>query len=148
MKEILLRVQEGIPINTRPYKALAVKMGLTEKEVIDRLKRLKKNGLLKKIDMSFDTRKLGLSSTLVGCEIPKKSIAKAAKIIFRNDKISHNYLRDHELNMWFTLTCGSPGELKKELAKLKKELGVGRMVSLPTEKMYKLKMRLNAIPTR
>lgn len=145
IKKLLLCLQEGIPICGRPYQELGRKTGLSEAKVIARLARLRKAGVLRRIDFSLDTRKLGMVSTLVGCRIPEEMIAKAASVIAGHGNISHNYLRRHRLNMWFTLSAGSPENLKSALRALKNDLKAEEFVSLPTEKVYKLKFQLHAV---
>lgn len=142
-KALLLLLQDGMPICAQPYQALGEKAGLSEEEVISRLEYLRKSEILKRVDFSLDTRKLGLVSTLVGCRIPKKEISRASRVIAGYGNITHNYLRQHRLNMWFTLNAPSQNRLKSTLRTLKNDLRAEELVSLPTEKVYKLKLRLN-----
>jgi len=120
-------------------------MGLSENEIVMRLAWLKQKRLLKKIDLAFDTRMLGLKSTLVGCSIPEKKIARAGSVIDSCGNISHNYTREHRLNMWFTVSAASGQKLKKVLSRLENELAAEKMVSLPTQKVFKLRFRLDAL---
>lgn len=145
MKKILFSAQDGIPICSRPYKQLGKDAGLKEAEVISRIESLRNNGLLKRIDFSLNTQRLGLVSTLVGCRIPRKKIAKASSVIASYGNITHNYLRKHRLNMWFTLSSSSKKKLEGTLRALKEELGAEELVSLPTERLFKLRFRLNAL---
>lgn len=144
MKKLLLSAQEGIPIGPRPYKGLGQKTGLSEEEVISRLESLRNKKLLKRIDFAMDTHRLGLVSTLVGCKIPEKEIARAGRIIGAHVHITHNYLRRNRLNMWFTLSASSQIKLKGILRALRQDLRAEEFVSLPTEKVFKLRLRLHA----
>ncbi|MBF0384278.1 MAG: Lrp/AsnC family transcriptional regulator [Candidatus Omnitrophica bacterium] len=143
MKSILSKTQQGLEISAEPYKSLAKSCGIEERELISRLKWLKKEKLLKRINFSFNTKKLGLVSTLIGCQIPEEKIKTTREIINNRQNISHNYLREHRLNMWFTLSARSKQELKFNLDELKKKLKPKEIVSLPTEKLYKLRLNLN-----
>ena len=143
MKKLLLRVQQGMPISSRPYRDLGQETGLSENEVIAHLAKMRKSGLLKRVDFCIDTQKLGLVSTLVGCRIPKNNISRARKVLHAHGNVSHNYLRRHRLNMWFTLSAASRKRLKSTLAKIKKELAAQELASLPTQEVYKLKFQLN-----
>lgn len=144
MKRLLLLLQEGIPISARPYRALGKRAGLSEEGVIARLGSLQKKGLLKRIDFSMDTRRLGLVSTLVGCRILKKDIARANRLVASYGNITHNYLREHRLNMWFTLSDSSKEKLEATLRALQEDLRAREWVSLPTKRVFKLKLRLHA----
>ncbi|MBF0521957.1 MAG: Lrp/AsnC family transcriptional regulator [Candidatus Omnitrophica bacterium] len=144
MKKILFRLQEGLPISPRPYKELADELGLSEEEMVARLSWLQEEGFLKRINFSFDLNKLGVVSTLVGCRIPKKNINMAQKVINAYGNITHNYLRKHRLNMWFTLSAKSRKRLQTEVARLREELMAEEIVSLPTQKVHKLRFRLHA----
>lgn len=143
MKNLLSRVQQGIPISSRPYQGLGQETGLSENEVISYLPKMRQSGLLKRMDFCIDTRKLGLVSTLVGCKISKDNIPRARKVLDAYGNVSHNYLRKHRLNMWFTLSAATDKKLNGVLAKIKKELPAQELASLPTQKVYKLKFQLN-----
>ena len=142
-KKLLSRVQQGMPISSRPYRDLGQDLGLTEDEVIKRLGCLRKRGLLKRLDFSVDTRRLGLVSTLVACRIGRKNIPKAKRVLDGYGNITHNYLRKHRLNMWFTLSAASWKKLNETVSEIKSELAPQELVSLPTRKVYKLKFKLD-----
>ncbi|MBF0479889.1 MAG: Lrp/AsnC family transcriptional regulator [Candidatus Omnitrophica bacterium] len=142
-KQILAGLQKGLPITIQPFQQFSDDLGLPEKEVITRIDWLRKKAFLRRIGFSFNTHKLGLVSTLVACKIPKNNINHAQKVIMGCANITHNYLRKHRLNMWFTFTASSPKKLKNGLIKLKKDLKTDEMVSLPTEKILKLRFALN-----
>lgn len=142
-RKLVIMLQEGIPITTRPYKDMADTVGISEDELILRLKRLKETGLIKRIDFRVDLKRMGFVSTLVACRIPEREIPRAKDIILNCENVSHNYLRKHELNMWFTLSAPSFDVLDNLLARLKEKLNVDKILSFQTTKMFKLGFRLN-----
>ena len=142
-RQLLKRLQEGIPVATRPYKEMADILGIAEDELILRLKRLKERGLIKRIDFRLNLQGLGFSSTLVAWRVPKKDIPKAKEIISSCKNVTHNYLRQHELNMWFTLSAASRDKLQELLASLKERVKPEQMLSFQTEKTVKLGFCLN-----
>ncbi len=142
-REVLMMLQKGIPVTTRPYKEIADMFGISEDELILRIKKLKEMALIKRIDFRLDLKRLGFVSTLVACRIPKREIPRARQIILSCRNITHNYLRKHELNMWFTLTAGSFEELRNLLAILKVRLKADELLSFQTKKIFKLGFRLN-----
>ncbi|MBF0477899.1 MAG: Lrp/AsnC family transcriptional regulator [Candidatus Omnitrophica bacterium] len=141
--EILSALQNGLPICAQPFQALADQVGLTEQDVISRIEWLCKNKYLKRVGFSFNTHKLGLVSTLAACQIPKNDLNRCQKVIAACGNITHNYLRKHSLNMWFTVTAPSKSKLAVILDKLKHDLKIEEIISLPTEKLYKLRFKLN-----
>ncbi|MBF0486450.1 MAG: Lrp/AsnC family transcriptional regulator [Candidatus Omnitrophica bacterium] len=145
MKKLLLRLQEGLLISVAPYKALSQELGVEEGETIKRLGWLRRKGYLRRIGFSMNTRKLGLTSTLVALSVPPRRIAKAQKVIAAYGNITHNYLRCHRLNMWFTLTASSKKMLGETLKRLKQELMADELISLPTKEVFKLRFRLHAV---
>ena len=137
-RQLLMRLQEGIPVATRPYKEMADILGLGEDELILRLKRFKEMGLIKRIDFRLNFQGLGFASTLVACRVLRKDIPKAKEIISSCKNVTHNYLRQHELNMWFTLSAASRDKLQELLASLKERVKPEQMLSFQTEKTVKL----------
>lgn len=141
--EVLMILQEGMPVTKRPYKETADMLGIPEGELILRVKNLKEMGLIKRIDFRFDLERLGLVSTLVACRIPKREIPRAKDIISDCKNVTHNYLRKHKLNMWFTLNAASFEELRNLLVILKEKLRPDKILSFQTKKIFKLGFRLN-----
>lgn len=143
---LVMALQDGIPITSRPYKNIAERLGISEDEVTFRLRKLKKIGLIKRVDLRVNLKKIGLASTLVACKINRKKILKAKDIIANCKNATHNYLRKHNLNMWFTLSAESPDALSKLLAKLRQELNTDKLLNFQTKKIFKLEFRLNIWP--
>lgn len=142
-RKILTLLQEGIPITKRPYKDIAYMLGIPEDEIISRAKRLRYTGLIKRVGFSINLKKMGFVSTLVGCKIPIREIPRAKDIIMDYNNITHNYLRKHELNMWFTINAPSSATLGRMLTKLKKKLNANKVLSLKTLRIFKRDFRLN-----
>ncbi len=142
-RELVVMLQEGMPITPRPYSDMARKIGISEDELFSRAKKLKDAGIVKRRDLRLDLKKIGLVTTLVACKIPGTEIQRAREVILNCQNVTHNYLRKHDLNMWFTLYAASEDELQSLLAGLKNELKADRMLSLETKEVFKLKFRLN-----
>ncbi|MBU1924272.1 MAG: Lrp/AsnC family transcriptional regulator [Candidatus Omnitrophica bacterium] len=142
-KDIMIMLQEGLPLTLTPYKDIADKLGMPEDEMIHRARRLKDMGLIKRIDFRLDLRKMGFASTLVACSVPEKDIQNAKDVILKCGNVTHNYLRRHKFNMWFTLSAGSMDKLKKALIELKEKLHASPMLSFQTKDILKLGFRLD-----
>jgi DNA-binding Lrp family transcriptional regulator len=107
---ILNRIQSKFPIISRPYLEVANELGLTEKEVLDRVVKLKKTGIIRRIGGNFVPGKLGFVSTLCAARVPADKIAHFAKVVNRFPGVTHNYQRDNKYNVWLHL---SPHRWKK-----------------------------------
>jgi DNA-binding Lrp family transcriptional regulator len=142
-RRVLTALQGGIPISDRPFKDMAGIVGLDEDDLIERLNRFKDTGLLKRIDFRLDLDKLGIASTLVGCRIPENKLGRAKETISACRNITHNYLRKHGLNMWFTLSAVSEEKLNSLLAGLRDELEADEMISFPTRNRLKMGFSLD-----
>ena len=103
-KKLLDIVQDGFPLTSEPYREIASLLGVSEQDVIPRLKRLKDEGIIRRIGAIFDSKKLGYCSTLCAMKVPDQRIDEVALIINEYNGVTHNYLRNHEYNVWFTIT--------------------------------------------
>ena len=138
-KAILNRIQSDFPITSSPYLAIAEELSLTEDDVIKRLKRLKKNGIIRRMGGNFVPEKLGFVSTLCTAVVPEEKIESFTKIIKRYSGVTHNYLRDGSFNVWFTFIAPSMKEIDSNLKEISEESGVKEIINLPATKVFKIK---------
>ena len=137
-KAIVNRIQSEFPITSRPYLAVANELGLTEKEVLDRVARLKKIGIFRRIGGNFVPGKLGFVSTLCAARVPADKIDHFARIVNRYPGVTHNYQRDHHYNVWFTFISPSMDEIEANLKKIAEDSGVTDILNLPATKVFKI----------
>ena len=137
-KSIVNRIQSEFPITSRPYLAVADELGLTEKEVLDRVARLKKDGIIRRIGGNFVPGKLGFVSTLCAARVPADKIENFASIVNRYPGVTHNYQRDHQYNVWFTFISPSMDEIEANLKKIAEDSGVSDILNLPATKVFKI----------
>jgi DNA-binding Lrp family transcriptional regulator len=142
-KKLLNLVQNEIPIDKRPFKILGEKLSLTENEVLKRLFKLKNDGFIRRIGGIFDSKKLGYKSTLCAARIPENKIEEAAKFINSYDEVTHNYLREDEYNMWFTIITSSEKNLNIILKEIQNNLNFKEIIILPSTRLFKVKVALN-----
>ncbi len=142
-KELLNLMQNEIPIDKRPFKILGKKLSLTESEVLERLFKLKSDGFIRRIGGIFDSKKLGYKSTLCAAKIPENKIEEAAKFINSYDEVTHNYLREDEYNMWFTIITSSEKNLDIILKEIQNNLNFKEIIILPSIRLFKVKVALN-----
>ena len=137
-KAIVNRIQSEFPITSRPYLAVANELGLTEKEVLDRVARLRKSGIFRRIGGNFVPGKLGFVSTLCAAKVPADEIDHFARIVNRYPGVTHNYQRDHQYNVWFTFIAPSMDEIEANLKKIAEDSGVTDILNLPATKVFKI----------
>ena len=138
-RAILNRIQSDFPITTRPYLSIAQNLHLSEDQVIKRLKRLKKKGIIRRIGGNFVPEKLGFVSTLCAAKVPQNKIDNFARTVNRYPGVTHNYRRDNKYNIWFTFISQSMDEIKNNLENISQETSVKGIINLPATKMYKIK---------
>jgi DNA-binding Lrp family transcriptional regulator len=142
-KAIINRIQSEFPIASRPYLELANELELTEKEVLDRVTRLKEDGIIRRIGGNFVPGKLGFVSTLCAARVPADKIEHFAEIVNRYPGVTHNYQRDNQYNVWFTFISPSMGEIETNLKKIAEESGVSDILNLPATKVFKIKAQFD-----
>jgi len=142
-RSILNRIQSDLPIVSRPYLVVAQELGLEENDVIRRIRRLKKSGIIRRIGGNFAPNKLGFVSTLCAARVPEEKIAQFSETVNRYPGVTHNYRRDHEYNVWFTFIAESMEQIEDYLKKIASETGVTDTLNLPATKVYKIKAQFD-----
>lgn len=135
-------LQQGLPIYPRPFAEIAKAMDIEEDEVLRLIHRLKAAGLIRRICAIVDYRALGMVSTLITAHIPVKKLAEVAKTVNSLPGVSHNYLRDHHYNLWFTLQAKSRLEIESTLSNFSNRFGID-FHSLPSRRVFKLDVRFD-----
>jgi DNA-binding Lrp family transcriptional regulator len=143
-RRVLNLMQGRFPLERRPYARVADEAGVSEDEVLSRVRRLIDGRIIRQVTPIFDTRALGYSSMLVAAKVDPEHPHRAAQIVNSHPGVSHNYLRDHDFNMWFTIATEPDSRLGLDgtLAVLKDEIGAESMRKLPTLRLFKIRMDL------
>ena len=144
-KELLNEIQWTFPLVTRPFDAIAKKFDVTPEIIKEHLNNLKKAGVLRQLSAIFDTRKLGYTSSLVAMEIESDKLEYVASQINRHPGVSHNYERDHQFNLWFTLAVPPGSDLKTEIDKFNVLKGIKKVRMLPTLQLFKIGVKLDMV---
>ena len=144
-KELLNEIQWTFPLVTRPFDEIARKFNVGTDLVKSRLNHLKEIGVLRQLSAIFDTRKLGYTSSLVAMEIDNDKLESVANQINRHPGVSHNYERDHQFNLWFTLAVPPGSDLKSELDKFNVLKGIKKVRMLPTLQLFKIGVKLDMV---
>ncbi len=142
-KRLCNALQTGLPVCARPFAAIARLLGGREQQVLDLTSRLKQSGIIRRIRAMLNYRALGRTGTLVAAHIEPDALKEAAEAVNALDTVSHNYLRSHYYNLWFTLQADSDTEIDTILESLAGELGID-FHSLPVVRVFKLDVRFDA----
>ena len=141
-RRILDLLQREFPVCRSPYREIAKRFGMGEREAQERVKALRKRGLIRRIGAVLNSRRLGLSGTLVAMKVPQGRLDEVANVVNALPNVTHNYLREHDYNMWFTVTAESPQRLAEIVARLKRATGITEVLELPTLRTFKVNVRL------
>lgn len=140
---ILEVAQSEFPVESRPFEALAARIGITEDEALERIRRLQETDVIREIGPVFNLRKLGYTSTLCAAQVAESCVERVAAFVNGFAEVTHNYLRDDPFNMWFTLIAPSEIRLNRILDLIRREPGVAEVISLPGERMFKINVHFN-----
>lgn len=144
-RKLLNDIQWVFPLADRPYFELGKKHSLSENETMRRITGLRSMGLVRQINAIFDTRRLGYKSALIAFAVKPEKLDAVAGKVNQHPGVSHNYERNHEYNMWFTLAVPPDADMKTELDMMAALDGVARYRLLPTLKMYKIGVKLDMV---
>ncbi|MBW2632031.1 MAG: AsnC family transcriptional regulator [Deltaproteobacteria bacterium] len=140
-REILNIIQEGLPLDTRPFRTLGALVGIDEDDVLERVRRLKNEGIIRRIGAVFDTGNLGFTSTLCAAKVPADRLERFVDIVNSYRGVTHNYLRDYEYNVWFTFIAPTENEIEKALSDISRETGISNIISMPVKRKLKIDAR-------
>ena len=138
-RELLNALQEEIPLVSTPFAFIGQSLDMSEKEVLKRTERLRRDGVIRHVGAHFEPRALGYRSCLVAVKVPQERVDQAAAVIGTHPGVTQNYLRNNDLNLWFTIFVSplSPLGLDATIDALGREAGCDAVRPLPTLKLYK-----------
>lgn len=139
-KDILNFIQTGFPLDPRPYKVIGDKAGISEEEAHRRVMEMKSGGVIRRIGASFDSRGLHFSSTLCSVKVPPALVDKVVEAVNRYPEVTHNYERNHEYNIWFTVIAESKERIQGILDEIRAATGCGEIRNMPALKKFKIKV--------
>jgi len=143
--ELLYQMQTSFPMTSKPFLELANKFNTSEDEILNLVKELKEQKIIRQTSAIFDTKRLGYKSSLVAFKVPEENIEKAVQSINSHPGVSHNYLRDHDFNIWFTIAVEPTSQLglEKTVELLAKQSDAIESIILPTIKMFKISVKMD-----
>jgi len=142
-RKILNEIQRNFPVTHRPFLALARRLGMKEKAILDRVQKLKEAGVIRRIGASFSARAVGFSSTLCAAKVPPEKIEEFVSVVNSYPGVTHNYEREGDFNLWFTLIAPSRKRIEEILAAISRRTGVRPILDLPATKTLKIAVDFN-----
>ena len=139
-KSILNQIQSDFPIASRPFLELGKRVNLPEAEVMERVARLKRDGVIRRIGGNFHSSRLNFASTLCAARVPPEKIEQFVAVVNRYPGVTHNYLRQNAYNVWFTFIARDMPEIEASLDAISEETGVRDILNLPAVRMFKIKV--------
>lgn len=139
-RAILNEIQSNFPLRVRPFREVGRKLGLSEKEVLTRVSRLKKEGIIRRLGANFNSRKLGFTSTLCAAKVPKRRLDEFVALVNEYPGVTHNYERKAHYNIWFTFIAESAEVIEKALEEIRTRTGIRDLISLPAERIFKIQV--------
>jgi DNA-binding Lrp family transcriptional regulator len=133
-RHLLNDFQRGLPLSPRPYADMAQRLGVSEEQVIERLRFLQEAGQVSRVGAVIRPHSLGVS-TLAALAVPPERLEAVAALISAYAEVNHNYQREHHYNLWFVVTCDRPARLRAVLDEIQQGTGL-RVLDLPLLEDY------------
>ena len=137
---ILNQIQSDFPIDADPYAVLADRLGLPAEEILDRVLSMRRSGVIRRIGGNFSSLKVGYASTLCAAKVPEDRFETFVQTVNRYPGVTHNYRRNHDLNVWFTFIAPSMEDIERHLKDIAESTGVEDIYNLPAERTFKIKV--------
>jgi len=140
-KKILNMLQHDFPLEAQPFSLMAARVGLDEAALLERVGRLKQAGVIRRIGAIFDTGQLGFTSTLCAAKVPDARVKEFVEIVNAYPGVTHNYLRDHRYNVWFTFIGASEQGIRAALSDIAQRTGISDIINMPVRRRFKIDAR-------
>ncbi len=136
-KHLINRLQRGFPLSSRPYREVADVLGVEEREVIDRLRRLLDEGALTRLGAIVSAADVGGQRTLAAVAAPPERLESVIEAINRHPDVSHNYERTHPYNVWFVISSEDAEAIERVIAEVERDTGL-TVINLPSLEEYRV----------
>ncbi len=137
-RQLLKEIQSDFPVTQRPYQELGARLSCPEDNILKRIKRLKQDGIIRRIGGNFDSRRIGFTTTLCAVRVPDDKVEEFVRVVNKYPGVTHNYLRDHHYNIWFTFVAPNMKVIDGYIEEIIKHTGVEEILNLPAVKRFKI----------
>jgi DNA-binding Lrp family transcriptional regulator len=144
-RKLLNEIQSDFPVTQKPYKDLGVRLSCSEDNILTRIKRLKKERIIRRIGGNFDSQRIGFTTTLCAARVSDDTIEEFVRVVNKYPGVTHNYLRDHYYNIWFTFVAPNMKMIDRYIEEIMKYTGVEEILNLPGVKRFKILVNFNLV---
>lgn len=142
-RRIINAMQGGLPIRERPFMAIADRLNLSERQLLDRLRRLRESRVLSRFGPLYNADRMGGSNVLAAMAVPEDDFERVAAAVNALPEIAHNYRREHALNMWFVGAADSAERVENAFQRIEEETGLP-VYRFPKEREFFVELKLIA----
>ncbi|MFA5099784.1 MAG: winged helix-turn-helix transcriptional regulator [Candidatus Omnitrophota bacterium] len=140
---LLAQLQDHFPLDPQPYAVIAKRLHLSPDTVLRKVSLLRKKGIIRYIGAVIDTKRIGLKSSLVAMAVPSVRVKEVGAIINSYPEVTHNYLRDDEYNMWFTISSATDAKRAALIRRIRRDTGIVKCLDLSTINVFKINARFS-----
>ncbi len=137
-RKILNLIQKEFPVTAEPFKEIGAVVGISEDEALERVRRLREEGIIRRIGAVFDPGKLGFVSALCAARVPEEKIRPFVETVNALPGVTHNYRRNNKYNVWFTVIAPSEESLEESLAGVKEKSGIVDILTMRAVRTFKV----------
>lgn len=138
-KQLLDIIQTDFPIAPRPYAVLGERLHITEAEALARVRALKGKKIIRRLGANFQSAKLGFRSTLCAAKVAPEHMDTFVAEVNSRQGVTHNYIRAHAYNVWFTYIGPSWDNVCATLDDITQKTGIP-ILNLPATRLYKIRV--------
>lgn len=142
-RAILNAIQSDFPVCPEPFRQIAEQLQMSTDDVLERIRRLKETGIIRRIGANIAPEKLNYVSTLCAASVPKEKIDVFTKTVNTYPGVTHNYIRDDKLNVWFTFIASSKEKIETSLEEISQITGIRPILNLPATRVFKISAKFN-----
>jgi DNA-binding Lrp family transcriptional regulator len=139
-RRLLNEIQSGYPISKRPFEDLGARIGCSESEALERTKKLKQEGIIRRIGGNFDSQRLGFATTLCAARVAQDKLGRFVEVVNRYPEVTHHYLRNHSYNVWFTLVAETRSLIARYIEEIIRQTEVSEIIDLPAVRTFKIQV--------
>lgn len=142
-RRILNALQDGFPLESRPFQTAARRLDLSEADLLARTRALLEDGTLTRFGPLYNADRMGGANVLAAMRVPADRFEKVAEQVNAHPEIAHNYARDHALNLWFVCAAKTPEAVEAAFRAIEAETGLP-VLRFPKEREYFVELKLRA----
>ena len=142
-RSLINRLQDDLPLESRPFATIGAELGLSQEEVLERITRLRQSGFLTRFGPFFDAAALGGAFCLCAMAVPEPAFERVLTKVNAHPEVAHNYQREHRLNIWFVLATESKADIETVATRIEAETGL-QVHRFPKEREYFIRFRVAA----